>query len=49
MPRWKVVLVAVLVLGFAAAVVSSTMGGDGAQAVHTMPDGSTMPAEQMDR
>ena len=49
MIRFKALIVLVLVVAFAAAVVSSTMGGGDASAVHTMPNGSTMSGDQMDR
>ena len=49
MPRWKVLAMIAVTLAFVAAVVASTMGGEGARALHTMPDGSEMTGERMNR
>ena len=44
-----IILVLVIVMGFATAVVASTLTGDTAGVSHTMPDGTTMPEQDMPR
>lgn len=41
------ILIAIAVIAFATVVVSSTLSPDGGGAVHTMPDGSSMPKDDM--
>ena len=44
-----ILIVAVLLIGGAAAVMASTMSGDSTGANHSMQDGSTMPGVTMER
>lgn len=44
-----IILLLVIILAFATSVVASTLSGDSAGGTHTMPDGSTMPEDEMPR
>ena len=43
-----ILIVAVLVIGFAAAAIASSMGGSDEAATHVMPNGQTMEGQGMD-